>query len=41
MKTSPKRVLDLLRTTTNERFREPASVRGGLQQPQRMSRPRG
>ena len=41
MRTSLKRVLDRLRATTNERFRVPTSVRGGLQQPQRMTRPRG
>jgi hypothetical protein len=41
MRTSLNRVLDVLRTATNERFREPALVRGSLQQPKRMTRPRG
>jgi hypothetical protein len=49
MKKSLRRLLDRLRTATNGRFRAPTSVRGGLQQPQRLqvlpapakARPRG
>jgi hypothetical protein len=36
MRKSLKRVLDRLRAATNGRFRNRASVRGGLQEPQRM-----
>jgi hypothetical protein len=36
MRKSLKRVLDRLRTATNGRFRKPASVRGGLREPQRI-----
>jgi hypothetical protein len=36
MRKSLRRVLDRLRTATNGRFRKEASIRGGLQQPQRM-----
>jgi hypothetical protein len=35
MRKSLKRVLDRLRAATNEKFRKPTSVRGGLQTPQR------
>ena len=48
MKKSLKRLVERLRTATNGRFRLPTSIRGGLQQPQRMQalpvrahRPRG
>jgi hypothetical protein len=49
MKKSLRRLLDRLRTATNGRSRAPTTVRGGLQQPQRMqvlparaqARPRG
>jgi hypothetical protein len=36
MKKALRRVLDRLRTATNGKFRSPTSVRGGLQEPQRM-----
>ena len=36
MKQSLKQLLDRLRTATNGRFRKPTSIRGGLQQPQRV-----
>ena len=36
MRKSLKRVLDRLRTATNGKFRKPTSVRGGLQEPQRL-----
>jgi hypothetical protein len=36
MRKSLKRVFDRLRRATNGSFRKPTSVRGGLQQPQRM-----
>lgn len=36
MRKSLKRVLDLLREKTGGAFREKTSVRGGLQEPQRM-----
>jgi hypothetical protein len=36
MKKSLRRILDRLRTATNGKFRLPTSVRGGLQEPQRM-----
>ncbi|HVN61677.1 MAG TPA: hypothetical protein VMT59_10455 [Gaiellaceae bacterium] len=36
MKKGLKRVIDRLRTAANGRFRISTSVRGGLQQPQRM-----
>ena len=36
MKKTLRRVLDRLRTATNGKFRSPTSVRGGLQEPQRM-----
>jgi len=36
MRKSLKRVLDLLRGKTSGAFREKTTVRGGLQQPQRM-----
>jgi hypothetical protein len=36
MTKSLKRVLDRLRTAAGGRLRQPASVRGGLQSPQRM-----
>ncbi len=39
MRKSLKRVLDRLRTATSGRLRKPTSVRGGLQQPQRMQAP--
>lgn len=38
MRKSLKRVLDRLRTVSNGRFRKPTAVRGGLQEPQRMTR---
>ena len=49
MRKSLKRVLDRLRTATNGMLRKPTSVRGGLQEPQRLqaqpawldTRPRG
>lgn len=36
MKKTLRRVLDRLRTAANGKFRAPTSVRGGLQEPQRM-----
>jgi hypothetical protein len=36
MRKSLKRVLDLLREKTGAAFREKTSVRGGLQEPQRL-----
>ena len=36
MRNSLKRILARLRTLTNGKFRTPTSVRGGLQEPQRM-----
>jgi len=36
MKKILKRVLDRLRTAVGGRFHKPTSVRGGLQEPQRM-----
>lgn len=36
MKKTLRRVLDRLRTAANGKFRSPTSVRGGLQEPQRM-----
>ena len=36
MRKSLRRVLERLRTATAGRFRMPTSVRGGLQEPQRM-----
>ena len=38
MRKSLKRVLDRLRAKTNGAFRQRTSLRGGLQQPQRMQR---
>jgi hypothetical protein len=36
MKKTLRRVLDRLRGATNGKFRSPSSVRGGLQEPQRL-----
>lgn len=36
MRKSLRRILERLRTATNGRFRSPTTVRGGLQEPQRM-----
>jgi hypothetical protein len=36
MKKTLRRVLERLRGATNGKFRSPSSVRGGLQEPQRM-----
>jgi hypothetical protein len=38
MRKSLKRMLDRLRAATNGTFRDRTSVRGGLQEPQRMTR---
>jgi len=38
MRKSLKRVLDRLRAKTNDVFRSRTALRGGLQEPQRMSR---
>jgi hypothetical protein len=41
MRKTLKRVLDRLRTATGGKFRKPTSVRGGLQEPQQMTRLHG
>jgi hypothetical protein len=38
MRKGLKRILDRLRSASYGRFRKPTSVRGGLRQPQRMTR---
>jgi hypothetical protein len=41
MRKTLKRVLDRIRTAAGEKFHKPTSVRGGLQEPQRMTRLHG